>query len=76
MKRTRRKRKALDSYVIFSITILLIFTIAQMSITALTGVEQSTLITCFFACFGGELFLCAMIKRLKLKEGIHNEMDN
>lgn len=76
MKRTRRKRKALDSYVIFSITILLIFTIAQMLITALTGVEQSTLITCFFACFGGELFLCAMIKRLKLKEGTHNEMDN
>lgn len=76
MKRTRRKRKALDSYVIFSIAILLIFTIAQSLITAITGVEQSTLITCFFACFGGELFLCAMIKRLKLKEGTHNEMDN
>ena len=76
MRRTRRKRKALDSYVIFSITILLIFTIAQSLITAITGVEQSTLITCFFACFGGELFLCAMIKRLKLKEGTHNEMDN
>ena len=76
MKRTRRKRKALDSYVIFSITILLIFTVAQMIVTAITGIEQSTLITCFFACFGGELFLCAMIKRLKLKEGNRNEVDN
>lgn len=76
MKKTRRRRKALDSYVIFSITILLIFTFAQMLITAITGTEQSTLITCFFACFGGELFLCAMIKRLKLKEGTHNEVDN
>lgn len=76
MKKTRRRRKALDSYVIFSITILLIFTFAQMLITAITGTEQSTLITCFFACFGGELFLCAMIKRLKLKEGTQNEVDN
>lgn len=76
MRRTRRRRKALDSYVIFSITILLIFTFAQTLITAITGTEQSTLITCFFACFGGELFLCAMIKRLKLKEGTQNEVDN
>ena len=67
IKKPRQKRSALDKYVIFSITVLLLFTIAQMIITAITGVEQSTLITCFFACFGGELFLCAMIKRLKLK---------
>jgi len=67
IKKSKPKRCALDKYVIFSITVLLLFTIAQMIITAITGVEQSTLITCFFACFGGELFLCAMIKRLKLK---------
>ena len=76
MRHKRKKTRALDKYVIFSISILLIFTVSQMVITAITGTEQSTLITCFFACFGGELFLCAMIKRLKLKEGTHNEVDS
>lgn len=76
MRNRRKRTRALDKYVIFSITILLIFTVAQMIVTAITGTEQSTLITCFFACFGGELFLCAMIKRLKLKEGTKNEVDN
>lgn len=76
MRNRRKRTRALDKYVIFSITILLIFTVAQMIVTAITGIEQSTLITCFFACFGGELFLCAMIKRLKLKEGNKNEVDN
>lgn len=68
---TRRKKRtpALDKYVIFSITALIIFTITEIIIGAVTGVEQTTLITCFFATFGGELFLLAMIKRLKLKKG-------
>lgn len=76
MRNRRKRTRALDKYVVFSITILLIFTICETVITAITGTEQSTLITCFFACFGGELFLCAMIKRLKLKEGNRNEVDN
>lgn len=76
MRNKRKRTKTLDKYVVFSITILLIFTVAQMVVTAITGIEQSTLITCFFACFGGELFLCAMIKRLKLKEGAKNEVDS
>lgn len=76
MRKIKRRKSALDKYVIFSIAILLIFTVAQSIITAITGVEQSTLITCFFACFGGELFLCAMIKRLKLKGDNRHEMDN
>lgn len=76
MRNRRKRTRTLDKYVVFSITILLIFTVSQMVITAITGIEQSTLITCFFACFGGELFLCAMIKRLKLKEGNRNEVDN
>ena len=75
-KRRRKKLKALDKYVIFSISVLLIFTAAQMIITALTQVEQSTLITCFFACFGGEVLACALIKSLKLKRGVQDEDSN
>lgn len=65
---------ALDKYVIFSFTVLIIFTIVEIIVGAITQVEQTTLITCFFATFGGELLLLAMIKRLKLKrEDISNE---
>lgn len=74
LKRANKKKlPALDKYVIFSFTMIIIFTIVQTIITAITGVEQSTLITCFYATFGGELLALAMIKRLKLKKG---ESDN
>lgn len=69
-KQIRKKRKkisALDKYVIFSFSVLLIYTVAQTFVTIKTGVESSTLTTCFFAAFGGEILMCAMIKRLKLK---------
>lgn len=72
MIRTRKKRKklsALDKYVIFSFTMIIIFTIAEIIITLKTGIEQSSLITAFFSVFGGELLLLAMIKRLKLQKG-------
>lgn len=68
MKR-RKKIPALDKYVIFSFTVLIIFTITEIIVSAVTQVEQTTLITCFFATFGGELLCLAMIKRLKLKRG-------
>lgn len=70
-KRTQDKKKlsALDKYVIFSFACLIIFTVTEIVIQAVTGSAQDTLITCFFSAFGGELLLCAMIKRLKLKRG-------
>ena len=69
----KKRLSALDKYVIFSFTCLLIFTVAEIILQAVTGTSQDTLITCFFGCFGGELLLCAMIKRLKLKRGDSDE---
>lgn len=66
---TIKKMSTLDKYCIFSFTCLLIFTVAMVIVQTLTGTTQDTLITCFFSAFGGELLLCAMIKRLKLKRG-------
>lgn len=63
-----KKLPALDKYVIFSFTCLIVFTIVMICVQTITGITQDTLITCFFASFGGELLLCAMIKRLKLKK--------
>lgn len=64
----------LDKYVIFSFTNVIIFTIVAIIYQFVTGGElSSTLITCFFSLFGGELLMLCMIKRLKLKKGENDE---
>ena len=63
-----KKLSALDKYVIFSFTCLIVFTVVIICVQTITGMTQDTLTTCFFSAFGGELLLCAMIKRLKLKK--------
>lgn len=65
--RQKKKLKGLDKYVIFCFTTILIYTISQTVVTIKTGVESSTLTTCFFSVFGGEVLLCALIKKMKLK---------
>lgn len=66
----KRQLSALDKYVVFSLANIVIFTIIAI-IYQWTSEDElsSTLITCFFSAFGGELLLLAMIKRLKLKRG-------
>lgn len=67
--RKQKKLPALDKYLVFAFSCILVFTTAMVAVQAVTGMTQDTLITCFYGCFGGELLLCAMIKRLKLKKG-------
>ena len=70
----KKKMKALDKYVLFSLSAIIIFTIVAVVVQIFTEQElSSTLITCFFSCFGGELLMLAMIKKLKLKEGKKND---
>ena len=72
--RPPKKLSALDKYVIFSLSAVIIFTLIAIVYQWLHDDELSgTLITCFFACFGGELLSLAMIKRLKLKKGETDE---
>lgn len=70
MARKRRKTPALDKYVIFSLSAIIIFTITAIVYQFISGqVLSDTLTTCFFAAFAGELLMLCLIKRLKLKEG-------
>lgn len=62
------KLSGLDKYVIFSIILLLIYTVAEFVTSSVTGFSHDTLTTCFYAAFGGENLLCALIKIFKLKE--------
>ena len=75
VRRAQKKRLSdLDKYVIFSLANIVLFTIVAIIYQWLEDQElSSTLITCFFSCFGGELLMLAMIKRLKLKKGDNNE---
>lgn len=64
----KKKLTGLDKYVIFSITLLLVFTIAEFIVSSITTVSHDTLITAFFGVFGGEILSCALIKIFKLKK--------
>lgn len=61
--------KSLTKYVVFSIMILIIYTIVEMVISTTSGISHDTLTTCFYSCFGGEILCCALIKIYKLKKG-------
>lgn len=64
----RKKMPSLTKYVVFSIAILLIYTTVEFIFATLTGTSHDTLTTCVYACFGGEILSCALIKIFKLKE--------
>lgn len=57
---------SLTLYVVFSIFVLLIYTIVEQVLSIVTGVNHDTLTTCFFAAFGGEVLWCAIMKIFKI----------
>jgi len=67
--------KSLTLYVVFSICVLIIYTIVEQILSTYTGQTHDTLTTCIFAAFGGEILACALIKifKLKTKEEMINE---
>ena len=65
-KKIKKELTDLDKYLIFTFTTLIIFTIAILLIYVFTRDEPAVLVGCFFTAFGGEIFLCARIKKYKL----------
>lgn len=63
----RKQLPDLDKYIIFSFVVMLVYTVSELVLSTITGISHDTLTTCIFAAFGGELLMCAMIKRLKLR---------
>lgn len=73
MKKKNDIPKSLTLYVVFSILMILVYTIVELIISTISGIAHDTLTTCFYACFGGEILCCALIKIFKLKnEGDDN----
>ncbi len=69
IERLQKKRMLpdLDKYLIFSFSVLILYTLAEFICSTITGITHDTLTTCLYAAFGGETLLCAVIKKHKLK---------
>lgn len=65
--RKRINDNSLAKYVVFSITIIIIYTIVEMVTATISGISHDTLTTCFYGVFGGEILCCALIKIFKLR---------
>jgi len=63
-----KKIPGLTKYVIFSISIFLVYVIAEMIVSTLTGTSHPDLSAVMGTTFGGEIIFCALIKIFKLKE--------
>lgn len=61
--------KDLTKYVIFSISVVLIYSIAEFVTSTLTGIAHDTLTMAVYGFFGGEIVLTALIKIFKLTKG-------
>ena len=77
MKLIYNKKKpkihTLDIYVIFSILVLLLYTVIAQIIAVEYNVYLDTLTTCFFAAFGGEILSACLIKIFKLRKNNQDE---
>ena len=69
-----KKLPALDKYIIFCFIMLILYTIVHIIVFLVSGVEMTTVATLFYAAFGGEVLMCALLKRLKLNNAHKKEM--
>lgn len=59
--------KDLTKYVVFSITIVILYTIAEFIVSTITGISHEVLTGCVYGFFAGEICLCGLIKIFKIR---------
>ena len=67
---------SLTLYVVFSILVVLIYTIIEFIVATVTNISHDTLTTCVYGFFAGEVVVCGLIKIFKLKEGDNGEVSD
>jgi hypothetical protein len=70
-----KKLNGLDKYVVFSISVTLVYTVAEFITATITGVEKATLSTCVYGFFAGEIVIAGLIKIFKLKSDSPDEAE-
>ncbi len=68
----KKKLGGLDKYVIFSIAVVLLYTVIEFIFSAVTQVSHDTLTTCVYAFWAGEIVTLGLIKIFKLKTEDNN----
>lgn len=71
-KKLSKLQHDLDKYCIFCIVFFVLYTIAELTVSSITGTTNDQLTQAVQWFCGGELFFCAMLKRLKIKKGDSN----
>lgn len=67
MRRRSQTTRSLTRYVVFSISVLVIYTITAMLFLYYEKPLDEALTTGVFSFFGGEIVMCGLIKLFKLK---------
>jgi len=67
-KRFDLQQVPLANYVVFSISVLIVYVIIALIFLGFEKPLDSDLTTCLFGFFGGEVVMCALIKIFKLKD--------
>lgn len=62
-----KKLNGLDYYIIYCIVACLLYAIAEMVVSSVTGITHDALTVAWYGFHGGEVFCAAMVKRMKLK---------
>lgn len=63
MRMTNRVKLAkLTKFILFSIIVILIYSVAEFICSVTTGITHDTLTQCIFAFFGTELVGCTLVK--------------
>lgn len=73
MQKKPNENRSLTLYVVFSITVVLIYTVIEFIFSTKTGTIHDTLTTCVYTFFAGELVTCGLIKIFKIKEKKDND---
>lgn len=67
------KLRGLDLYVIFAISFVIVYTVAEFITATITGIEKSTLTTAVYGFWAGEVVTCGLIRIFKIRKGGTNE---
>lgn len=60
--------KTLSKFVLFSMTMIILYTIAELTISICTGQLHDQLTTCIFMFFGTEIAMSGFLKIFKIRE--------
>ena len=67
-KAPKKPLPSLTKYVVFSISVVIIYTICEFIVSTITNIHHDVLTGCAYGFFAGEVIVSAMIKIFKLKE--------